>query len=332
MENLSRKAKREIRSEVEHQFRDLCPYLTEEVWEKLFEMQCVANLDFKSGEFDINFFVNGYDDDDDNLLIKKVSKETLKLIPERNLIALVALGIDGEEYCKAIEKAMEETGAGFSGEEKMIYNMVKQILRKTDGTLAAAVAGKNFDSDPDFLFIMPTPFSEIKPMLDIFGDEIPKDIYIDGDKKAFSVTNIRTYTYGDAKPSFEKAGNATSSYVYAYVDAEPIVDAYFTERTRRTIPEEARFLNTWRRLADLFDFAQLKVEKRDEATIEFVLNEDSKNSLALFLEQGIKIGVACVEYDKVRAQRYNYDYLLDEDYYDVEVVEAEEPAPAEQGE
>ena len=332
MENLSRKAKREIRSEVEHQFRDLCPYLTEEVWEKLFEMQCVANLDFKSGEFDINFFVNGYDDDDDNLLIKKVSKETLKLIPERNLIALVALGIDGEEYCKAIEKAMEETGASFSGEEKMIYNMVKQILRKTDGTLAAAVAGKNFDSDPDFLFIMPTPFSEIKPMLDIFGDEIPKDVYVDGDKKAFSVTNIRTYTYGDAKPSFEKAGNATSSYVYAYVDAEPIVDAYFTERTRRTIPEEARFLNTWRRLADLFDFAQLKVEKRDEATIEFVLNEDSKNSLALFLEQGIKIGVACVEYDKVRAQRYNYDYLLDEDYYDVEVVEAEESAPAEQGE
>lgn len=74
------------------------------------------------------------------------------------------------------------------------------------------------------------------------------------------------------------------------------------------------------------------MEKRDEATIEFVLNEDSKNSLALFLEQGIKIGVACVEYDKVRAQRYNYDYLLDEDYYDVEVVEAEESAPAEQGE
>ena len=295
-------------------------------WENYFDS------DEKICEFDINFFVNGYDDDDDNLLIKKVSKETLKLIPERNLIALVALGIDGEEYCKAIEKAMEETGAGFSGEEKMIYNMVKQILRKTDGTLAAAVAGKNFDSDPDFLFIMPTPFSEIKPMLDIFGDEIPKDVYVDGDKKAFSVTNIRTYTYGDAKPSFEKAGNATSSYVYAYVDAEPIVDAYFTERTRRTIPEEARFLNTWRRLADLFDFAQLKVEKRDEATIEFVLNEDSKNSLSLFLEQGIKIGVACVEYDKVRAQRYNYDYLLDEDYYDVEVVEAEEPAPAEQGE
>ena len=166
----------------------------------------------------------------------------------------------------------------------------------------------------------------------LFGDEIPKDVYVDGDKKAFSVTNIRTYTYGDAKPSFEKAGNATSSYVYAYVDAEPIVDAYFTERTRRTIPEEVRFLNTWRRLADLFDFAQLKVEKRDEATIEFVLNEDSKNSLALFLEQGIKIGVACIEYDKVCAQRYNYDYLLDEDYYDVEVVEAEESAPAEQGE
>ena len=272
-------------------------------------------------------------------LFAEVDRKTAApLIPEfqdyvlDSLIALVALGIDGEEYCKAIEKAIEETGAGFSGEEKMIYNMVKQILRKTDGTLAAAVAGKNFDSDPDFLFIMPTPFSEIKPMLDIFGDEIPKDIYIDGDKKAFSVTNIRTYTYGDAKPSFEKAGNAASSYVYAYVDAEPIVDAYFTERTRRTIPEEARFLNTWRRLADLFDFAQLKVEKRDEATIEFVLNEDSKNSLSLFLEQGIKIGVACVEYDKVRAQRYNYDYLLDEDYYDVEVVEAEEPAPAEQGE
>lgn len=325
MENLSRQAKREVRQTIERELRDAKPYLTDDMWEQLFELQWVVNLEFKSGEFDLNIFVDGAENKKEyDVLTTKVSKDALKQIPERNLIGLLALGIDGPKYCEAIDKAMDETDTQFSGEEKMVYGMIKQVLRKTNGTLAFALSGKDID-DPDFLCLVPTPMEEVQPYIALFESEIPKEIRIDGDAKGLSVTNIATYEHGEAKPAFEHAANATSSYLYGYVDAEPLVETYFTERTRRTIPEEVRFLNAWRNLADLFDYLQLKADRRDAVSFEFILHEDDDNALALLLKQGIMVGAACVEYDKVRAARYQVEEsIFDEDYYDFGDVEWEE--------
>ena len=321
--SLSRKAQRDIRREVEREVRELRDVMNDEIWERLFETEVVVNLECKAGEIALNLFCDAEEDKDDiDVLNVKVSKDVLKMVPNRDLLALVALGIDGPEICEQVDKAMDKSDISFNSQEKMVYNMFKQILRKTDGTAAVALFGRNFDDDPDFLGILPTPYEEVEPMLEIFGDEIPRSIAIDGDKKSISATNIRNYSHGEVKPSFEKASRATSAYVYAFVEAEPLVEAAFDDMTRRTIPEEVRFLNALRALADLADFAELKVETKDAAQLLLVLNNDSKNALAFLLSHGIKIGNAYIEYENARSASYReyYDeiYDLHDDLYEEE--------------
>ncbi len=312
MEALSRQARNEIRREVGRELRDLRPYLTDDVWEQIFEQQWVANLDFKSGECALNLFIEGVEKDDAKVLSRKVSKDALRQIPERNLVGLVAAGIEGQKYIEAADEAIEESGSRLAGEEKMIYNLVKQILRKTDGTMAAAVLGKNFSEDPDLLFLVPTPYEEIEPVLEIIGDEMPKDLFVDGDKKSVSVTNIRNYRHGEVQQPFAKASDAASSYLYAYLDAEPVVDLCFRDLERHAGHDEARLYSAFRNLCNLADCAELLVEKKDAATLRLELNDDSRNSLALILAHAIRIGNAYIDYGQARRERYDAGY----NYYD----------------
>lgn len=306
-EAMSNKEKRELRrsfeSEVDREFRS---FFNDELWDKIFGMQLVMNLKFTSGDISLNLFTNMESEYPD--VAKKISKDVLKQVPNKNLVALLSFGIDGEEFYKALDEQLEKLDYN-STEVSLAIGMASEYLKSLNGTAVVSVSGKNWTNNPEFLGLLPMSYDKVKPFLRLMDvDDLPYGISIDGDKQSTSITNISNYSHGDVSSPFDLASHASSCYLYGFVDAEPIVELAQDELNGDNDSDKAQFNRSLRNALDLLNYAELKAEHLDGLSLSVVLTDDSKNSLELLLEHGMKIAKAALEYDKARNERYNSYY------------------------
>lgn len=320
-EAIPSRMKREIRRSVEREIdRDFREIFNDELWDKFFEMQVVLNMKFTSGDVSLNLFTTMENENKD--VAKKISKDALKQVPSKNLVGLLALGIDGEEFYKALDEQLEKLDYN-STEASVVLGMASEYLKAMNGTMVAALSGKNWSKDPEFLGIIPLSYDKVKPFLRLMDvDDLPYGISLDGDKQSTSITNIRNYSHGDVSAPFELASHASSCYLYGYVNAEPLVELA-NEELRDNDGDKAKLNRSIRNALDLLNYAELKIEKLDAASLAVVLTDDSKNSLELLLEHGLKIANAAFEYEQARRERYNsYSNYYDSYDWDDEAVDS----------
>jgi hypothetical protein len=117
------------------------------------------------------------------------------------------------------------------------------------------------------------------------------------------------------------------------VDAEPIVELAQDELNGDNDSDKAQLNRSLRNALDLLNYAELKAEHLDGLSLSVVLTDDSKNSLELLLEHGLKIAKAGLEYDKARSERYNsyYNDYNWEDEIDEAVEEIDWDSVLEEG-
>lgn len=305
MEALSTQQKRELRRAVERELdRDLRFLSTDEIWESIYEARLALNLECNAGKIALNLFADDVDKDGKEVL-KKVSKDAFKQVPARDLVGLIAIGIDGEEVWKRVE---DEAGSSIALLGEMT-SVIETFATSTNGTAIVALSGKDVKENPEVLALIPTPKSLIKPIISLIGSELPKGIFIEGDKKCTAITNKADYDFENVKSSFDKASNATSSYIYGFVDAKPVLEIAFNYMDNRTRRDQMKLNRKVREFASLADYMELKVEDVDRAQLALLLNDKSKNSLALVLEHCLQLGKAYIEYENARrASYYDYDY------------------------
>jgi len=304
MEALTKQQQRQLRREVESELdRDLRFLSTDELWEKVFETRLALNLDCNAGQIALNLFADNVDKDGRDVL-KKISKDALKQIPARNLVGLVALGINGQECW---DRAEEQMGAltGMLGD---VADVIETLATSTNGTAVVSLSGKDIADNPEVICILPTPKTAIKPIITLMGNDMPRGIFVEGDQKMTALTNMPDYDFENVKSSFDKASNATSCYLYGYVDAKPLVEIAMDELDDNTDRDMLKLNRKVRDFASLADYMELKAEDIDRLQLALMLNDKSKNSLALVVANGIQIGKAYLEYEEARRASYRSYY------------------------
>lgn len=322
MPALSNKAKRDIRNDLE---RELGSQDIEEIWNQLLEARIVANLRFKSGKLEMNLYAGGIDEISTNLLAKKIEPDDLKKIPNHNLTGVIAFGIDGNAFRKTTDQELRPFVRQMSREERDIYNALGDFIGSMDGTIIGSVGGKDIVHNPKLLGIIPTPKLETRNMIQTIGEKLPEDVYLEGNSTHTAITNLSNYDFEAVQSPFEKTSNAKSAYLYAYLKAEPVINAVFDDMTRHADRAEMKVYNQIRNLFDLADYAELKAETgnwlqvllsrthkmmghntegENKLSLTLYLNDNSKNALSLITERYIAIGEAIVDYENNRADRY----------------------------
>lgn len=323
MTAFSRQQQRQMRRQIERKLDSSLRMLSsDELWEQIFSMKVVANLEFTPGKIAVNMYGDGADNKKTDVL-KKISKDVFKQVPQRNLVALMAIGIDGPKCWENVDEDTKALARLMSGEDRSIFDMVEQMFTSTDGTAVVTLSGKDLKNDPKALCILPTPKSVVKPLISLIGDEMPRGVFVDGDKKYTSITNITDYEFGEVKNPFDKASRATSSYIYAYVPAEPLI-SYMNLYFRNADSEDAVLVQEIMSIAELMDFLELKMEKKQELQLALLLVNDSKNSLALLLEHTIDLMNVVIDQKKAEREAYENAYYNYFDNFDEDEEWAEE--------
>ena len=321
MEALTKQQQRQIRREVERELdRDLRFLSTDELWEKVFETRLALNLDCKAGQIALNLFADNVDKDGRDVL-KKISKDALKQIPARNLVGLVALGINGQECWNRAEEQM----GGLTGMLGDVADVIETLATSTNGTAVVSLSGKDFADNPEVICILPTPKTAIKPIITLMGNDMPRGVFVEGNQKMTALTNVADYDFENVKSSFDKASNATSCYLYGYVDAKPLMEIAMDELDDNTDRDMLKLNRKVRDFASLADYMELKSEDIDRLQLALMLTDKSKNSLALVVANGIQISKAYLEYEEARRASYRYEGYYDDVYEEaVEALEWDE--------
>ena len=261
----------------------------ENIAKSLMETQTVLNLVFEKGNISLNAITNGVQEQADQLFSSKISPATLEKIPAAGLVGFVAMSLDGKAYWEALLPTLEPMIAPMGDEGEKILGIIGGYVQAMDGTLAVSLSGEDkYARDPEVLALMPAPKTDFDKALDAIGEPLPEIIKVGGDDQYTSVTNMPSYTYNSVSAGFDKAKNAKASYFYAYVDAAPVCKSLRPEVEEELDGAPAGMLNVADNLRALPKFAELKVEEKNTASLTLWLNDDSKNALAILLENAIR--------------------------------------------
>lgn len=277
---------REAREEVEFAM-DLLRYQTGDAVNKtlkqVLDAQIIMNVKFESGHIALNAIAHGLKDDSINKLFnKKIQSNDLKAVPNHNLLGVIATTINGKECWKISKDLIPLLIGDLSNTGNIELEPIGEYIRALDGTMIASIAMKDLMEEPKALCILPIDASKVERAISDYQFELPHDIYIGGDQQHFVITNSPEYQFGTQKTAFTKASNATSCYMYAYLNAQHIMNVVLP-----IIPEST--LNTsMRNSLKILDFVELKMTQANEASLCIYLKDNSKNSLAILLEQLIK--------------------------------------------
>ena len=300
-------------------FKNMSGYVYDEI-ERSFGSVCeiddlptvVVNLEFSSGEVALNFFLDGVDEEVEDIWDNlKLSEDVFEYIPTKNLAGLVALPLDGPQMLDEYDDKIKEIT------NNSTYKVIRKLLNTTEGTAILSIYNNDPDCDPDILCIIPAPKSKIKSIIkDMYGD-IPSDMYIDGDDAYTSITTMSDYTFSKSKQAFD--GDVKSSF-YAVVYVKEFIKNISNELKRYVSSDaEKNYNNKLIDLLELINNGEVIWEDVDQASIKLNFTDDSKNILELLLEHSIQIGEAYLEYLEER-EHYVYPgydpvYYHDDYYY-----------------
>lgn len=261
----------------------------EEAAKNLMETKMVLNLLCEKGKISLNLIADGIEEQTEQVLIDKIDPGTLEQLPAEQLVAVVALSMEGKAYWEAASEALETLAMTMGEQGEKMLNAIGQYVQAMDGTLAVSMGGKDWQYDPQLVILMPAPKSEFDQALNAIGAPMPKQAVIGGDDHMTSVSSM-PYTYGAVSAGFDKADNAKNAYLYAYLNGAPIRQMALKEMEYDLRNAPAEIANQINGLVGLADFAELKMEEKNAVSLTLWLTDESDNALAILLSRCIALG------------------------------------------
>ncbi len=268
----------------------------EESIDALLESQVLLNLQFESGKIALNMVVNSPTDlTQANNAIKNIDTEAIGHVPTRNLLGFIAFGIDGKNNIELLEKTLQSISNDIDEDVKYIIDSLVEFIGKLDGTLLFAFNGRDYDA-PEIVAVLPTAQKNVYNMLASINEELPSKISMDGDSKYTAIYTSEQYDFNRSNTPITTI--PSSDYLYAYLDLQTMTDLAYKETLRTTSRDEFDYTNKTFDILRLAQFAELHASDAKKTTIDIILNNSSKNSLAIVLDKSIVALQAYAEYEK----------------------------------
>ncbi|MCR4665320.1 MAG: DUF4836 family protein [Paludibacteraceae bacterium] len=294
---------KELERNIERETQISSDYI--DAYKPLLSSKVQLNLTFSTGRMSLNMYVDGMDDyAKSHMAAKKINKEVLDYLPTRDLIGFAAFGLDGKKYWDLSETMINRmlSEYGMNRSERKMINRCGEFLSQVDGTSLIAVNGMNFDDDLEVLGIVPVAKKEFSNLMSDIDQDLPHNIYLYGNADYTALTTSSRYDLAKVPSPFDKP--VKSNYLYAYFNPYSVVENIYEEETRYAEKEERNMLNKIFDIFRLADYVELKVPDTDEASLEIVLNDNSKNALALIINKSVNCANAYLEYEKYRKEQW----------------------------
>lgn len=297
MENLSSKDRRNLECTLEKNLDMLSKAEVDDILEQVLTSKVAVNLEFKAGKLVLNTATKGLNHKSTKDCNKRVKVADLKKVPNDNLWAVAAIGLDGNACWDIFKKTMRPLIKEMSCQEREELEAIEDFVRAMDGTIVGAAGGKKIDQNPELLCILPTSVMEVESAIEDYEIEIADELQLDGNKKYSTITNKTCYNPEKVAYPFKKACRARMTYAYAYFNMEPAMKMLFDELACEADCHQAKVYDKLETLCNMLDYAEWKVPTKNKTSLSLYLNDKSENSLTYFLEHGIKIGNAIVNYN-----------------------------------
>ena len=284
---------KELHQEAEAELQQIEDYPEiKDLVESLLETQLVTNLTFESGKIALNLYTNGLKSDYIEQFANTIQSNDLTQIPNNNVLAVVAAGINGKKIWDAYQKIATSY---LTYEERQEIEGYKKYIQALNGTMYASVGVKDFsETQPEVLCALPIAKSKGEDVIAQSGADLPNNIYIGGNNSTFTITNMPNYTYGQVSSPFAKASEAASCYAYAYVNVKLVMDQILQNMYRGGYSSERKCTDALQHALRLIDYIDLKAKKND-ASLTIHLTDSSVNSLGLILQNAVTLGKIVME-------------------------------------
>jgi hypothetical protein len=284
---------KELHQEAEAELQQIEDYPEiKDLVESLLETQLVTNLTFESGKIALNLYTNGLKSDYIEQFANTIQSNDLTQIPNNNVLAVVAAGINGKKIWDAYQKMATSY---LTYEERQEIEGYKKYIQALNGTMYASVGVKDFsETQPEVLCVLPIAKSKGEDVIAQSGADLPNNIYIGGNNSIFTITNMPNYTYGQVSSPFAKASEAASCHAYAYVNVKLVMDQILQNMYRGGYSSERKCTDALQHALRLIDYIDLKAKKND-ASLTIHLTDSSVNSLGLILQNAVTLGKIVVE-------------------------------------
>lgn len=299
----------ELVNNIAKQGKDISPMMLGNVFSAIRNLQLVANLKFLKGQIVLNVFAG---DDEDHLMMKKIEPEVFAKVPAQRMIGMIAVGLDGASMAEYVTKTVENSGVALDNDTRVGLAMINSFIKQMDGTAAVAAYLNNEQPEVGVVGWLPMAKSRLNFLFKTLKDAIGFDLYLDGDKDFSTISNMSKYRCVDYPVPFNMAEHATSCYMYGYLDLNMLINKGLEIGRMRVKPSEIELYEAVAEVANVIDYAEMKMEKYNE--ISFVLNlaDDSRNSLDLLIAKTFELGISAYKY--LQTQQVNvWNSIMPED-------------------
>jgi len=265
------------------------------VMQEVRKLQIVTNIRFLKGQIVLNLF--DASDKDTPEIFQPITAEVFDHVPSQGLMALVAIGLDGQKTSTYLNDELNANAASIPNDMRVGLRMVSNFIKDMNGTTVLAVTEDNFSNKPGIIGWLPIPQKRSEFIVNLLQQQAGLSICLTGDESYSVLSNLPSYRYNAVKQPFNMADRAASSLVYVYFDVNRLLNKVLEEKRRVIAPDRLKLFEAFVEYVNNLDFAEMKMDNYKEVSFILTLKDNTRNSLDLLITGAFELGMKFYIYE-----------------------------------
>ena len=309
------------------------PSIAYAVLEQVSEMQIVANWKFLVGRIELN--IHDVSDSDRENIFQKISPDIFENIPARGMMGMLAVGIDTDALTEEMEKELDNDESMLGNDMRAGMEIFKGILTDCGSTAAVALYENPWSDTPDVTAWLPIGKRKLQTLMLLMGSNELSKMNLTGDDEYSALSTITNYNCGPVNNTMEQASEAAKCYLYGYLNVNQLMRSYLADERMNVSAEKRQMFETMEEVAELFDYAEVRMEQTNKVSFILYLKNSTRNSLDLLIKGLFQYGAQYYQYMENHGLDFgprpyggdddDYDYGFGDDDWDADEVGGYDP-------